>query len=82
MGLLVSVNVGKPKDIAWNGRSLRAAKWKTPVADRIKVSRPGVEGDGQADPAGHGGEQRAVLVYQLSSWPTINNHFNIFYKVT
>lgn len=65
MGQLVSVNVGKPKDIAWNGRSVRAAKWKTPVADRIKVSRPGVEGDGQADPAGHGsaaGLSAVVLV--------------------
>ncbi|MFH9826442.1 MOSC domain-containing protein [Streptomyces bobili] len=32
------------------------------------VRRLNVEGDGQGDLAGHGGEQRAVLVYQLDSY--------------
>src|ERR1700754_3439522 len=68
MARLVSVNVGKPKDISWNGRSVRTAIWKMPVAGRVQVRALGVEGDGQADLLGHGGEQRAVLVYQLSSY--------------
>jgi ferredoxin-NADP reductase/MOSC domain-containing protein YiiM len=68
MARLVSVNVGTPKDVPWNGRTVRTGIWKTAVAGRAKVMRPGVEGDGQADLVGHGGEQRAVLVYQLSSY--------------
>ena len=42
--------------------------WKTPVAGRVRVRRLNVDGDGQGDLAGHGGEQRAVFVYQLDSY--------------
>ena len=65
---LVSVNVGLPRDVAWKGRTVRTAIWKYPVRGRRGVGRLNVEGDGQADLAGHGGEQRAVYVYQLESY--------------
>jgi ferredoxin-NADP reductase/MOSC domain-containing protein YiiM len=32
------------------------------------VRRLNIEGDGQGDPKGHGGEQRAVFVYQIESY--------------
>ncbi|WP_260734529.1 MOSC and FAD-binding oxidoreductase domain-containing protein [Tunturiibacter lichenicola] len=68
MARLVSVNVGRPRDIEWNGRTVHTAVWKDPVQGRCRVSRLNIEGDGQGDLAGHGGEQRAVFVYQLESY--------------
>jgi ferredoxin-NADP reductase/MOSC domain-containing protein YiiM len=68
MGRLVSVNVGLPRDIKWNGRTVHTAVWKDPVSGRCRVRRLNIEGDGQGDLAGHGGEQRAVFVYQLESY--------------
>jgi len=68
MARLQSVNVGLPRDIAWKGRTVHTAIWKNPVSGRSRVGRLNVEGDGQGDLAGHGGEQRAVFVYQIESY--------------
>jgi ferredoxin-NADP reductase/MOSC domain-containing protein YiiM len=65
---LVSVNVGMPKTVDWNGKSVQTAIWKSPVAGRVMARKLNLDGDGQADLQGHGGEQRAVLVYQMSSY--------------
>src|SRR5213075_3519430 len=55
-------------DVEWKGRIVRTAIWKDPVPGRCRVRRLNVEGDGQGDLAGHGGEQRAVFVYQIDSY--------------
>jgi MOSC domain-containing protein YiiM len=68
MAQLLSVNVGLPRDIAWKGRAVHTAIWKNPVRGRCHVGRLNVEGDRQGDLAGHGGEQRAVFVYQIESY--------------
>jgi ferredoxin-NADP reductase/MOSC domain-containing protein YiiM len=65
---LVSVNVGLPREHSWRGRTVRTGIWKDPVVGRRIVRRLNVDGDGQGDLGGHGGEQRAVLVYQLKSY--------------
>jgi MOSC domain-containing protein YiiM/ferredoxin-NADP reductase len=65
---LLSVNVGLPRDIPWEGRSVRTSVWKSPVAGRVRVRRLNIDGDRQGDLAGHGGEQRAVFVYQIESY--------------
>jgi MOSC domain-containing protein YiiM/ferredoxin-NADP reductase len=67
-GRLLAVCVGRPRDVAWGGRVVRTAVWKTHVADRRSVRRLNVEGDAQADLVGHGGEHRAVFVYQRQSY--------------
>ena len=67
-GRLVSVNVGKPRAVAWKGKSVTTGIWKAPVDGRVMARRLNLDGDEQADKQGHGGEQRAVLVYQLSSY--------------
>jgi ferredoxin-NADP reductase/MOSC domain-containing protein YiiM len=64
---LLSVNVGLPRDIEWKGRTVHTAIWKDPVPGRCRVRRLNLAGDGQGDLAGHGGEQRAVFVYQIES---------------
>lgn len=68
MARLLSVNVGLPRDIAWKGRTVHTAVWKNPVTGRCRVGRLNLEGDGQGDLAGHGGEHRAVFVYQIESY--------------
>ena len=65
---LVSVNVGMPKDVPWRGKTVHTGIWKTPVDGPVMVRRLNVDGDGQGDLAGHGGEQRAVMVYQSESY--------------
>jgi ferredoxin-NADP reductase/MOSC domain-containing protein YiiM/ferredoxin len=68
MARLLSVNVGLPRDIEWNGRTVHTGIWKDPVHGRCRVGRLNLEGDRQGDLAGHGGEQRAVFVYQIESY--------------
>jgi ferredoxin-NADP reductase/MOSC domain-containing protein YiiM len=68
VGTLLSVNVGMPKDVAWQGNTVHTGVFKSPVAGRRRVGRLNVEGDGQGDLGGHGGEQRAVFVYQMGSY--------------
>jgi ferredoxin-NADP reductase/MOSC domain-containing protein YiiM len=68
MPRLLSVNVGLPRDVTWNGKTVRTAIWKSPVTGRRMVRKLDIDGDGQGDLAGHGGEQRAVFVYQMDSY--------------
>ena len=68
MARLLSVNVGLPRDVEWRGRTVYTGIWKDPVAGRRRVARLNVEGDGQGDLGGHGGEQRAVFMYQIESY--------------
>ena len=67
-GTLLSVNVGLPKDVSWQGRTVFTGVFKDPVPGPRRVGRLNVEGDGQGDLTGHGGEQRAVFVYQMDSY--------------
>jgi ferredoxin-NADP reductase/MOSC domain-containing protein YiiM/ferredoxin len=68
VGTLLSVNVGMPKDVSWQGKTVFTGVFKDPVTGPRHVGRLNVDGDGQGDLAGHGGEQRAVFVYQLDSY--------------
>ena len=68
MARLLSVNVGLPRDIDWKGRIVHTGIWKNPVRGRCRVGRLNLDGDGQGDLDGHGGEQRAVFVYQIESY--------------
>jgi ferredoxin-NADP reductase/MOSC domain-containing protein YiiM len=67
-GRLLSVNVGLPQDVVWHGRTVHTAVWKHPVDGPREVRRLNIDGDGQGDLAGHGGEHRAVFVYQIESY--------------
>src|SRR5262249_27519304 len=68
MPRLLSVNVGLPRDIEWQGKIVHTAVWKASVKGRRMVRRLNIDGDGQGDLAGHGGEHRAVFVYQIESY--------------
>jgi hypothetical protein len=68
MAVLLAVNVGLPQDIEWQGKTVHTAVWKRPVSGRVMVRRLNIDGDGQGDLGGHGGEHRAVMVYQAASY--------------
>ena len=68
MARLLSVNVGLPREVQWKGKTVRTAIWKSPVEGRRIVRKLNLDGDAQADLAGHGGEQRPVFVYQMDSY--------------
>ncbi len=72
---LVSVNVGMPADVPWRGKTVHTGIYKTPVTGPVMVRTLNVDGDGQGDLGGHGGEQRAVMVYQTESYEHWQRHF-------
>src|SRR6202161_2482337 len=67
VGTLLSVNVGLPEDVQWEGRPVHTGIWKSPVDGPQMVRRLNIDGDGQGDLQGHGGVNRAVYVYQIES---------------
>jgi ferredoxin-NADP reductase/MOSC domain-containing protein YiiM len=73
--MVLSVNVGMPKNVPWQGKTVYTGVWKHPVAGPVMARRLNIDGDGQGDLEGHGGEQRAVLVYQIGSYQHWAQHF-------
>ncbi|MGW4485022.1 MOSC domain-containing protein [Amycolatopsis sp. NPDC004368] len=72
---VLAVNVGMPKNVSWQGKTVHTGVFKHPVEGPAMVRRLNIDGDGQGDKAGHGGEQRAVFVYQLDSYRHWERHF-------
>jgi ferredoxin-NADP reductase/MOSC domain-containing protein YiiM len=68
MARLLSVNVGLPREVTWQGKTVRTSVWKSPITGRRMVRKLDIDGDAQGDLAGHGGEHRAVFVYQIDSY--------------
>ncbi|HEY0574944.1 MAG TPA: MOSC domain-containing protein [Pseudonocardia sp.] len=75
MASLRSLNAGLPKNVTWRGRTVFTGIWKHPVRGPRQVRRLNIDGDGQGDRNGHGGENRAVLVYQVDSYRHWRRHF-------
>ncbi len=68
MAKLLSVNVSLPKEIVAKGKTVRTGIFKEPVHGRVGVKTLNVDGDGQADLVGHGGEFRAVYIYSFDNY--------------
>ena len=73
--VLLSVNVGMPRDVPWQGKTVHTGAWKSPVDGPAMARRLNIDGDGQGDLEGHGGEMRAVMVYQVDSYDHWQRHF-------
>jgi MOSC domain-containing protein YiiM len=63
MSKVISVNVGRPRDIEWRGHTVRTSIFKYPVTDRVPVRKLNITGDEQADLSVHGGIEKAVYAY-------------------
>lgn len=60
---LISINVGRPREIFREGRVIRTGIFKTPVCGPVRVNALNIEGDQQADLTVHGGPSKAIYVY-------------------
>jgi len=67
-GSIVSVNVGRPRQVDWHGRTVTTAIWKAPVRGRVLVEGINLAGDDQADRRVHGGETKAVYSYAAEDY--------------
>jgi len=63
VGSVISVNVGRPRDVEWAGRIVRTAIWKDSTDVRVPVEHDNLAGDEQADLRVHGGPDKAVYAY-------------------
>lgn len=60
---ILSVNVGLPRELSHQGKMVRSAICKAPVAGPVQVTALNLVGDRQADLTVHGGPNKAVYVY-------------------
>jgi len=76
MPKLLSVNVSLPKEIEFKGKIVSTGIFKEPLKGRVKVRTLNIDGDGQADLIGHGGEMRAVYVYSYDNYAYWENELS------
>jgi MOSC domain-containing protein YiiM len=60
---LISINVGLPRTVTWQGKPVTTGIFKEPVSGPVMLRRLNLEGDRQADLSVHGGADKAVYVY-------------------
>jgi len=60
---LLSINVGLPREIQWQGKLVHTSIFKSPVSGDVRVSKLNLEGDQQSDLSVHGGVHKAVYAY-------------------
>ena len=65
---IVSVNVGLPRQVTWQGRAITTSIFKEPVAGRVAVRALNLDGDRQADLTVHGGREKAVYAYPAEQY--------------
>jgi len=66
---IVSVNVGMPRDVVWQGRTVKTGIFKEPVTGPVPLRRHNLDGDAQADLTVHGGPDKAVYAYPAEHYP-------------
>ena len=60
---VISVNVGRPREVEWHGRRVLTSIWKSPVTGPVRVTTLNLDGDAQSDLTVHGGPEKAVYGY-------------------
>jgi MOSC domain-containing protein YiiM len=68
IGHVVSVNVGRPRQVPWHDRTVTTAIWKQPVSGRVHATGDNLDGDHQADRRVHGGPTKAIYAYALEDY--------------
>ena len=60
---VLSVNVGLPRDVQIDDRTVATGIYKVPITERVRVRTLNLDGDRQADLTVHGGTDKAVYAY-------------------
>ncbi len=66
---LLSVQVGTPRTVKWQGKNVSTAIFKKKISGPVKMGKLNIEGDIQADLKYHGGEDKAVYAYSHDAYP-------------
>ena len=69
---LVSLNVGLPRLLTWQGDTFETGIFKDPIDGRIPLRTTNLDGDRQADLTVHGGPYKAVYGYPSEHYPAWN----------
>ena len=74
MAQLLSIQIGRPQDLAPTPDDLSHKPWRTafykqPIEGPIAVGKLGLEGDDVADRRVHGGVDKAICVYSAEHFP-------------
>jgi len=75
-GVVVSVNTGKPKALAYKQKVVQSGIFKIPQEGPVYLAKENFEGDKQADLVHHGGADKAVCVYVGDHFPVWGEKFN------
>ncbi len=60
---LIAVNIGQPKEVVYQEKTLKTGIYKYPVTHAVNIHKTGVTGDVQVDTKYHGGVEKAVYIY-------------------
>ncbi len=60
---IISLNVGRPRLVVWDGRPVSTGIYKTPSEGPVMLRTLNLDGDRQADLSVHGGPYKAVYAY-------------------
>ncbi|HEX8720437.1 MAG TPA: MOSC domain-containing protein [Pyrinomonadaceae bacterium] len=60
---IISLNVGRPRLVVWNGQTVSTGIYKLPVEGRVMLRALNLDGDRQADLNVHGGPDKAAYAY-------------------
>ncbi|MBV9927867.1 MAG: MOSC domain-containing protein [Acidobacteria bacterium] len=66
---IISLNVGRPRLVAWMGQTVSTGIYKSPVEGRVTLRTLNLDGDRQADLTVHGGPYKAVYAYPSEHYP-------------
>ena len=66
---ILSVQVGRPRPVTFDGHVTRTGIYKSPVDGPVRVGILNLEGDEQADLTVHGGLSKAVYAYPHEHYP-------------
>ena len=72
---IISVNIGQPRTVEYNGELVATAIYKQPITERVKVESLTIAGDAQVDRRFHGGANKAVYAYPSEHYKFWQNEF-------
>jgi len=66
---IISTNIGRLREVDWNGRKITTGIFKEPVDQPLFLSKTGVNKDYIADLKVHGGSDKACYLYSADHYP-------------
>ena len=72
---IISVNVGMPRLVEYNGEPIVTAIYKSPVGGKVEAGELNLAGDAQADLRVHGGASKSVYAYPFEHYDFWQNQY-------